>query len=55
MEPRLYLAEEFLMFDGEPVAKVWDGADEILVKKFEYFLQDLEEIIDEHDPDAADV
>ncbi len=48
MEPRLYLAENFLMFDGEPVAKVWDGADEILVKKFEYFLQDLEEIIDEH-------
>ena len=50
MEPRLYISDEYIIFEGEPVAKIWDGACEIAVKKFEYFVQDIEEII-EHDPD----
>tara|TARA_Y100000401_G_scaffold113989_1_gene115407 strand:+ start:837 stop:1031 length:195 start_codon:yes stop_codon:yes gene_type:complete len=44
MEPRLYISDEYIIFEGEPVAKIWDGACEIAVKKFEYFVQDIEEI-----------
>ena len=36
MEPRFYISDEYIIFEGEPVAKIWDGACEIAVKKFEY-------------------
>jgi hypothetical protein len=47
--PRLYITDQFIMFDEEPVAKIWEGADEIAVKKFEYYLQDLEELETDED------
>ena len=52
MEPRLYISDEYIIFEGEPVAKIWDGACEISVKKFEYFVQDLE-VITENAADSC--
>jgi hypothetical protein len=54
MEPRFYISDEYIIFEGEPVAKIWDGACEIAVKKFEYFVQDIEEITDNADDTAQD-
>ena len=54
MEPRFYISDEYIIFGGEPVAKIWDGACEIAVKKFEYFVQDIEEITENADDTAQD-
>ncbi len=54
MEPRFYISDEYIIFEGEPVAKIWDGACEIAVKKFEYFVQDIEEITENADNTAQD-
>jgi hypothetical protein len=54
MDTRLYLSDQYIIFEGKPVAKVWEGACEVTVKKFEYFLQDLEEIMDEQCPSCGE-
>ena len=54
MEPRFYISDEYIIFEGAPVAKIWDGACEIAVNKFEYFVQDIEEITENADDTAQD-